>query len=61
MGYSGVKRKEFGDYKMSDFQFKFSPSESDPQKGEVLIKFKGKELEGLRVIKEGNSWKMNEK
>lgn len=59
--YTLLFKKEFGNYQMSDFKYKFIPSKNDPKKGQVSIIFKGKKLEGLRVIKEGDSWKMDER
>jgi hypothetical protein len=56
--YQDVFKEEFGDYKLEDFTFEF---EGNEQTGKVSIVRKGKKLPGLRVIKEGANWKVNER
>lgn len=43
--------------KEADFEYMF---EGDESSGEVIIVFKGKKLPRLRVIAEGDEWKVNE-
>jgi hypothetical protein len=56
--YQNVFKEEFGDYKLENFTFEF---EGNEQTGKVSIVRKGKKLPGLRVIKEGSDWKVNER
>jgi hypothetical protein len=56
--YQTLFRKEFGEYKPEDFSFQFKGGESA---GTVLITHRGRALPGLRVIKEGNEWRVDER
>jgi hypothetical protein len=56
--YQEVFNKQFGDYRPEDFAFQFAGGETA---GEVFILHKGKKLPGLRVIKEGTAWKVDER
>jgi hypothetical protein len=56
--YQKVFRKEFGDYKLEGFTFEYI---GGAEKGQVLVRHKGKKLPGLRVIKEQTDWKVNER
>jgi len=57
--YQRVFQKEFGDYTLDDFAFEFEGGE---EHGTVSIVFKEKKLPGkLRVVKEKDSWKVNER
>lgn len=51
-------KKLFGDYYLNDFSFTFS---GDSEKGKVTLFHKGKEAFPLRVIKEGEKWKVDER
>ena len=50
--------KLFGDYQLSDFSFRFA---GDSKKGKVTLSHKGREAFPLRVIKEGDTWKVDER
>jgi hypothetical protein len=50
--------KLFGDYQLSDFSFTFA---GNSEKGKVTLSHKGREAFPLNVIKEGNSWKVDER
>ena len=50
--------KLFGDYHLSDFRFAFA---GDSEKGKVTLSHKGREAFPLNVIKEGDTWKVNER
>jgi hypothetical protein len=52
------REREFGDYQLEDFAFTFAGEED---KGTVSITHKQKRLPGLRVIKEKNAWKVDER
>jgi hypothetical protein len=56
--YQEVFKAEFGDYKLAEFTFEFK---GDDKKGQVFVIHKGKKTPGLRVIKEGADWKVNER
>ncbi len=56
--YQTVFKQEFGNYELEDFGFEFT---GDERKGKVSVVFKTKKLPGLRVIKEGAVWKVNER
>ncbi len=56
--YQIVFKQEFGNYELEDFEFAFT---GDERKGKVSIVYKKKKLPGLRVIKEGTVWKVNER
>ena|SRR5580765_2403606 len=50
--------KLFGDYQVRDFSFTFA---GDSEKGKVTLSHKGREAFPLKVIKEGNTWKVDER
>jgi len=50
--------KLFGDYQLSDFSFAFA---GDSEKGKVTLSHKGREAFPLNVIKEGDTWKVDER
>jgi len=56
--YTELFRKEFGEYDLSDFEYSFS---GDADAGEVSIVYQGRTLPGLRVVREGGEWKLDEK
>jgi hypothetical protein len=56
--YQQVFKKEFGDYQLEDFAFTIAGEEG---KGTVSITHKRKRLPGLRVIKEKDAWKVDER
>ena len=56
--YRKVWKDAFGDYDMSEFTFSFR---GDDRSGEVVITFREKELPGLRVTREGDQWKVDER
>ena len=51
-------KKLFGDYQLSDFSFTFA---GDSEKGKVTLSHKGREAFPLNVIKEGDTWKVDER
>lgn len=55
--YQESFKKEFGEYKLDEFTFEFTGTETE---GQVSVVHKGKDLPGLYVIKEKASWKLNE-
>ncbi len=56
--YHKVFKSDFGDYQPADFTFEFRGT---GQEGKVLLVHKGKMVGGgLRVIKEGRDWKVDE-
>jgi hypothetical protein len=48
----------FGDYQLNDFSFTFA---GDREKGKVTLFHKGREAFPLSVIKEGDTWKVDER
>ncbi|MDP6543790.1 MAG: hypothetical protein QGH60_07335 [Phycisphaerae bacterium] len=56
--YQTVFKQEFGDYKLDEFTFEFK---GDDKEGQIFVTQKGKKTPGLRVIKEGSDWKVNER
>jgi hypothetical protein len=50
--------KLFGNYRLDDFRFAFA---GDSEKGKVTLSHKGREAFPLNVIKEGNTWKVDER
>jgi len=48
----------FGDYQLDDFSFTFA---GDSEKGNVTLSHKGREAFPLNVIKEGDTWKVDER
>jgi hypothetical protein len=56
--YQDAFMKEFGDYKPEDFSYQFAGGENA---GSVSIRYRGRTLPALRVIKEGNEWKVDER
>lgn len=65
LGYYSKVMKEgilngggFGDYELKDFSFTYTGTDTE---GEITIIFKGEENGDLSVIKEGESWKIDEK
>jgi hypothetical protein len=48
----------FGDYQLRDFSFTFA---GDSEKGKVTLSHKGREAFPLNVIKEGDTWKVDER
>jgi hypothetical protein len=50
--------KLFGDYQLRDFSFTFA---GDRGKGKVTLSHKGREAFPLNVIKEGDTWKIDER
>ena len=56
--YQEVFKHQFGDYKLDEFTFEF---EGNEKKGTVSVVHKGKKTPGLRIIKEGTDWKINER
>jgi hypothetical protein len=50
--------KLFGDYQLNDFSFTF---DGDSEKGKVTLSHKGLEAFPLNVIKEGDTWKVDER
>jgi hypothetical protein len=48
--------KRFGTFQLSDFSYKYDSKES-----KLIIFFKNEEQIGMRVIKEGRNWKLDEK
>ena len=50
--------KLFGDYQFSDFSFTFA---GDSGRGKVTLSHKGREAFPLNVIKEGDTWKIDER
>jgi hypothetical protein len=50
--------KLFGNYQLRDFSFTFA---GDSEKGKVTLFHKGREAFPLNVIKEGNTWKVDER
>lgn len=56
--YAQLFEREFGDYALGDFRYSFS---GDEDAGEVSILFQGRELRGLKVVREGEQWKLDER
>lgn len=56
--YKKLFAKEFGDYRIDDFEFSFS---GDARKGRANVSLRGRELPGLAVVCEGSEWKLDEK
>ena len=50
--------KQFGDYQLSDFSFAFA---GGGEKGKVTLSHKGREAFPLNVIREGDTWKVDER
>jgi hypothetical protein len=50
--------KLFGDYQLNDFSFTFA---GNSEKGKVTLSHKGREVFPLNVIKEGDTWKVDER
>ena len=50
--------KLFGDYQLSDFSFTFA---GDSEKGKITLSHKGREAFPLNVIREGDTWKIDER
>ncbi len=50
--------KLFGDYQLNDFSFTFA---GNSEKGRVTVSHKGREAFPLDVIKEGDTWKVDER
>jgi len=50
-------REQLGDYSPEDFRYSFSGTNEE---GVVETVFKGRALSGMRVVKEGDSWKLDE-
>lgn len=51
-------RKLFGDYQLAQFGFTFS---GNTDKGTLSISHNGKQGAALKVVKEGNQWKLDER
>ncbi|MCP4459901.1 MAG: hypothetical protein GY816_18045 [Cytophagales bacterium] len=49
-------RKRFGDYELSDFSYDFDKNES-----KLIIYFRKEEQVRMTVVKEGKTWKLDEK
>jgi hypothetical protein len=56
--YKKVWAQQFGEYEVSDFTFTFAGNDTA---GVVVIEHNGRKLPGLRVIKEGDQWKIDER
>ena len=57
--YQEVLKKEFGDdYRLEDFSFDFK---GDENRGTVSVVYNGRTLPALRVVKEKNEWKIDER
>ncbi len=56
--YQIVFKHDFGNYEMEDFTFEFN---GDKDKGEVIVFHNGVKYGGLRVVKEKESWKVDER
>jgi hypothetical protein len=56
--YQEAFNREFGEYTPQDFSFQFV---GDENQGRVLITYRGRTLSGLRVVKEQNEWKVDER
>jgi len=50
--------KLFGNYQLSEFSFTFA---GDGQKGKVTLSHKGRQAFPLNVIREGDTWKVDER
>lgn len=50
--------KLFGDYQLTDFSFTFA---GDSERGKVTLSHKGREAFPLKVIREGDTWKVDER
>jgi hypothetical protein len=49
---------ELGEYTVDDFTVTFTGEDT---RGRLNVSFKGKDLPALRIIKEGDSWKLDER
>lgn len=56
--YTELFHKEFGDYSLQDFQYSFS---GDDAAGKVETTHGDRQLPGLRVAREGDCWKLDER
>lgn len=57
-GYQIAFKHDFGDYEMEDFTFEFN---GDKDKGEVIVFHNGVTYGGLSVVKEKESWRVDER
>ena len=55
--YQGVFEHQFDDYRLETFTFEFTGGEAE---GRVAIVYGGKKFPGVKVLKEGADWKVNE-
>jgi hypothetical protein len=58
MTYQDGFKVAFGDYRLEDFAFEFTGGEDS---GYVTVVHQGTKVPGLRVVKEKNEWKVNER
>jgi hypothetical protein len=56
--YQEVFKKTFGEYRLEDFAFEYTGGQEE---GRVSVVHRGQKFPGLRVIKEANEWKVNER
>jgi hypothetical protein len=56
--YQSGFKEAFGDYRLEDFAFAFTGGEDS---GNVTVVHQGTKLPDLRVVKEKNEWKVNER